>query len=99
MLEAIADLYPQLLEGAIVSVALLLLSGVVGNVLALPVALARVSRNPLLRVPSYLFILLMRGTPLLVQIYILYYGVGHILGQMPMVRSSFLWRHLDAFWY
>src|SRR6185312_9972426 len=99
LIDFVVTLFPRLLEGAFVSVQLLLLSGVVGNLLALPVALARVSRNPLLRVPSYLFILLMRGTPLLVQIYILYYGVGHILGQIPLVRSSFLWRHLDAFWY
>jgi His/Glu/Gln/Arg/opine family amino acid ABC transporter permease subunit len=99
LIDFVVALFPKLLEGAFVSVQLLLLSGVVGNLLALPVALARVSRNPLLRVPSYLFILLMRGTPLLVQIYILYYGLGHILGQIPLVRSSFLWRHLDAFWY
>lgn len=99
LIDFVVSLFPKLLEGAFVSIQLLLLSGVVGNLLALPVALARVSRNPLLRIPSYLFILLMRGTPLLVQIYILYYGVGHMLGQIPVVRSSFLWRHLDAFWY
>ena len=99
LIDFLMELWPQLLHGAWISILLLIVSGVVGNLLAVPVALARYSHNPLLWVPSYLFILLMRGTPLLVQIYILYYGVGHILGQIPLVRSSLLWRHLDAFWY
>src|SRR5882672_8515896 len=99
LIDFLLGLWPKLLQGAWMSILLLIVSGVIGNILAVPVALARVSRNPLLWVPSYLFILLMRGTPLLVQIYILYYGLGHILGQIPLVRSSLLWRHLDAFWY
>jgi len=100
LIDFLLGLWPKLLEGAWMSVLLLIVSGVIGNILAVPVALARVSRNPLLWVPSYLFILLMRGTPLLVQIYILYYGLGAILGQMPTVRSSFLWPYLrEAFWY
>jgi His/Glu/Gln/Arg/opine family amino acid ABC transporter permease subunit len=99
-IDFIIALFPKLLLGAKTSVILLIISAVIGNLLAVPVALARVSRNPLLWVPSYLFILLMRGTPILVQIFILYYGVGYILGQTPSVRHSFLWPYLrDAFWY
>src|SRR5262245_65532785 len=98
--DFIIDLFPKLLLGAKTSIVLLIISAVGGNLLGVPVALARVSRNPLLWVPSYVFILLMRGTPLLVQIFILYYGVGYILGQTPSVRHSFLWPYLrDAFWY
>ena len=41
----------------------------------------------------------MRGTPLLVQMFILYYGVGFMLGQIAEVRHGLLWRHLDATWY
>src|SRR5215813_13347194 len=93
-------LLPKLLLGAKTSVVLLIISAVVGNLLAVPVALARVSRNPLLWIPSYLFILLMRGTPLLVQIYILYYGLGALLAQIPSIRYGFLWPYLrEAFWY
>jgi len=100
LIDFLLGLWPKLLQGAWMSILLLIVSGVIGNILAVPVALARVSRNPLLWIPSYLFILLMRGTPLLVQIYILYYGLGAILGQMPAVRSSFLWPYLrEAFWY
>src|SRR5215475_1194015 len=100
LIDFLMELWPQLLHGAWISILLLIVSGVVGNLLAVPVALARYSHNPLLWVPSYLFILLMRGTPLLVQIYILYYGLGALLGQIPSVRYSFLWPYLrEAFWY
>jgi His/Glu/Gln/Arg/opine family amino acid ABC transporter permease subunit len=98
--DFLLDLWPKLLYGAWISIVLMIISGIVGNLLAVPVALARYSRNPLLWIPSYLFILLMRGTPLLVQIYILYYGLGAFLGQIPSVRYSFLWPYLrEGFWY
>jgi len=100
LIDFLLGLWPKLLEGAGMSVLLLIVSGVIGNILAVPVALARVSRNPVLWLPSEMFIQLMRGTPLLVQIYILYYGLGQLLGQMPAVRYSFLWPYLrEAFWY
>jgi len=93
-------LFPKLIEGTWVTLVLLVVSGVLGNLLAVPVALARVSRNPALWVPSYLYILLMRGTPLLVQIYLVYYGLGEIFGRSPAIRHSFLWPYLrEGFWY
>ena len=57
-------------------------------------ALARVSRNPLLWIPSYLYILAMRGTPLLAQIYLIYYGLGSLFPGIPGIRESFLWPYL-----
>ncbi|HVI90594.1 MAG TPA: ABC transporter permease subunit, partial [Dongiaceae bacterium] len=72
---------------------------IIGNLMAIPIAVARVSPNPLLWVPSYIYILLMRGTPLLVQIYLIYYGLGQLLPH-TWVRQSFLWPYLrDGFWY
>jgi octopine/nopaline transport system permease protein len=93
---------PALIEAIPVSLFLLVTSGVIGNLLAVPVAVARVSRNPLLWMPSYAFILLMRGTPLLVQIYLIYYGLGQVLGTMtwdgrPMMRAFPFLR--DAIYY
>jgi His/Glu/Gln/Arg/opine family amino acid ABC transporter permease subunit len=79
---------------------LLVVSGVIGNLLAVPVALARVSRNPLLWIPAYLYILVMRGTPLLAQIYLIYYGLGSLFPGIPGIRDSFLWPYLrDGFYY
>ena len=41
-----------------------------------------------------------RGTPLLVQVYLIYYGVGDLLSHTPGIRQSFLWPYLrDGFWY
>ena len=37
--------------------------------------------------PSYAFILLMRGTPLLVQIYLIYYGLGQVFGDITIAAS------------
>src|SRR5688500_19610815 len=75
-----------------ISLFLLLVSVLLGNLLAIPVALARVSPNPILWMPSYAFILLMRGTPLLIQIYLIYYGLGQVFGDMtlfgkPLMRA------------
>jgi polar amino acid transport system permease protein/octopine/nopaline transport system permease protein len=70
--------------------------------MAVPVAVARVSPNPVLWMPAYAFILLMRGTPLLIQIYLIYYGLGqvfadvHLFGK-PLMRALPFLR--DAMYY
>ena len=74
---------------------LLLVSLPIGFVLSLIFALGRVSKNIFLSktIASYIFII--RGTPLLVQIYLIYFGLGSI----KAVRDSFLWIALkEPFW-
>ena len=93
---------PKLILAIPLSIFLLISSGVIGNILAVPVALARISPNPLLWVPSYCFILLMRGTPLLIQIYLIYYGLGQVFGDItlfgkPLMRAIPFLR--DAIYY
>jgi His/Glu/Gln/Arg/opine family amino acid ABC transporter permease subunit len=93
-------LFPKLLEGLWTTILLLVFSGILGNLLAVPVALSRLSPNPLLRWPSYAFVNVIRGTPLLVQIYIFYFGFGDLFGRTPEIRQSFLWPYLrDGFFY
>ncbi|MBD1587104.1 ABC transporter permease [Pseudomonas typographi] len=58
-----------------------------GLLLALVVVAMRVSRWPLLSYPARFYIMLFRGTPLLIQMFLIYYG----LGQFPAVRHSVLW--------
>lgn len=66
-----------------------------GAVIALGLALARTSKIAVLDMPARLYIFCFRGTPLLVQIFLIYYG----LGQFPEVRSSVLWPFLrDPYW-
>jgi putative lysine/arginine/ornithine/histidine/octopine transport system permease protein len=92
--ELFSDWLPQLLGGMLVTLELVALSMAFGLLLAVPLALARVSPRPWLRVPAYLYILLFRGTPLLVQIFVIYYG----LGQFESVRESILWPYLREAW-
>jgi len=89
-----------LLDGLWVTVTLLLISLIFGFVLAILVALARLSKLKLIAYPAAFFTSVIRGTPLLVQIYIYYYGLGAVFSQVPEIRSSFLWPYLrDGYWY
>lgn len=82
------------------TLALWLCSGVLGFALALLVGFARLSRQPLLAWAALTFTNTIRGTPLLVQIYVMYYGLGSLFAEFPAVRESFLWEYLrDGFWY
>ena len=62
---------------------LLAASLVVGGVLAVPLAVARVSSNRVISGPVWAFTYVMRGTPLLIQVYLIYYG----LGQMEYIQA------------
>lgn len=86
---------PQLIAGAGVTLALVAQALVYGALLAVPVAFARLSRNPLLRLAAYLYMLFFRGTPLLVQIFLIYFG----LGQFEFVRDSVAWPILREAWW
>lgn len=91
---------PLLVASVIVTLKLLVISGVAGFALAVCVAFARISRNRLLAMLSFGFTDLIRGTPLLVQIYLLYYGVGALFAGWPWIRQSWMWPYLrDGFWY
>ncbi len=94
------SLLPRILAGTWTTILLLVLSWVFGNALAIGTALARVSRSRVLRAPSWAYVQAIRGTPLLVQIYLFYYGLGSVFAHLPALRESFLWVYLrDGFWY
>ncbi len=83
------------LSGLDNTILLLLISLPLGFVLALLFALGRVSKKVFLSrtIASYIFII--RGTPLLVQIYLIYFG----LGSVKFIRESILWYALkEPFW-
>lgn len=85
----------NLLEGFPITVLLVATSAVAGNALAVLVALARLSERLWLRWPAVGFITLIRGTPLIVQMFLIYYG----LGQFREVRQSVFWIILkDPLW-
>ncbi len=94
------SMFPQLAYGTWLTIEITVIVFLVGNAMALGVALARTSKNPLIWVPAHGYIQLFRSTPFLVQLYLIYYGCGAILAHTPAIRYSFLWPFLrDAFWY
>lgn len=91
----LADTLKILLTGIPLTLQLTCLSVFCGGLLAFGLALMRVSGNPLLDLPARAYIFVFRGTPLLVQIYIIYYG----LSQFPALRASLFWPFLrEAYW-
>jgi polar amino acid transport system permease protein len=86
---------PKLLKGTLLSLELVALALVLGLVIAIPLALLRTSRLPWLKAPAYGYIYFFRATPLLVQIFLVYYGFSQFAG----VRDSFLWPILrEPYW-
>jgi len=86
-LDVLVSSLPPLLQGAVLTIALLAAALVLGMALALPAALASLSRHVWLHLPARAYIFVFRGTPLLVQIFLIYYG----LAQFDWVRDSLLW--------
>ena len=83
------------LSGLDNTILLLLISLPIGFILALLFALGRVSKITFLSRTIASFIFVIRGTPLLVQIYLIYFG----LGSVKFIRESFLWYALkEPFW-
>ncbi|MCA8966724.1 MAG: ABC transporter permease subunit, partial [Planctomycetes bacterium] len=83
----ILDSLPKLLAGLALTLELLLLSAVLGLLLAVLLLLMRISGRWYLVVPAFAYCFLFRGTPLLVQLFVIYYG----LPQFEAVRDSALW--------
>ena len=78
---------PRLLEAAKLTIELTLLSLFFGIFVGVFFAVLRTSNSKILYYISYYYSYILRGTPLLVQIFIIYFG----LAQLEWIRESFLW--------
>ncbi|SDR44270.1 amino acid ABC transporter membrane protein 2, PAAT family [Rhizobiales bacterium GAS113] len=83
----IADVFPQLLRGVATTGKLTVLILIVGMISAVPIAYARNAKSIWLHGPAAGYILVLRGIPSLVQVFLVYFG----LAQLGFVRDSFLW--------
>ena len=83
----IADHIDKFFYGALLTIEITVLALLIGGVMAIPLAIARAYRHRWLNAPIFGFTYFFRGTPLLVQTYLVYYG----LAQFEFVRESFLW--------
>lgn len=86
---------PSFADGAWLTLQLVGISVISGLILALPLGIARSSTNLAVRALPFAYIFFFRGTPLLVQLFLVYYG----LAQFDAVRQSALWPYLrDPYW-
>lgn len=77
IVEFAAGALPLLYQGMVMTLRLTLVSILLGIGLGLIVALGRVAKNPVVRAPATFYVEFIRGTPLLVQIFMIYFGIGH----------------------
>lgn len=91
----IAAQWPLYLQGLQVTLILLVISLATGLVLSVPLAVARVSRRAWLARPVWLFTYVFRGTPLLVQMFVVYHGFA----QFEWVRDSVAWIAFKNAWF
>lgn len=93
--ELLAKYGPRMLGGLAVTAELVVLSVVIGGLLALPIALARLSRSKPLNALSFAYIYFFRGTPLLAQVFLVYYGAGQF--RVSFENAGLWWFFRDAF--
>ena len=86
---------PKLLSAAVITLKLLSASLIIGLFIGFLFAVLRLNKNTFINKFAYGYSYLFRGAPLLVQIFIIYYG----LGQIEWLRSTFLWVILkEPYW-
>ncbi len=94
--EIIIESLPRLLDGALITMEITAISVVLGFILAIPLSVLRVSKNPFIRWPVYAFNFYFRGTPLLVQIFLIYYGSGQF---QEFLSDWGLWHFFREAWF
>lgn len=93
--DVIYQALPKLFEGAQLTLELVVITVTVGLILALPVGVARASKHWYVRLLPSTYVFFFRGTPLLLQLFLVYYG----LSQFEAVRKGPLWPYLrDPYW-
>ena len=94
-LELMINSFPKLLNAAVITLKLLSVSLIIGLFIGLFFAILRLNKNIFINKFAYGYSYIFRGTPLLVQIFIIYFG----LGQIEYLRSTVLWVILkEPYW-
>ncbi len=91
----IFDNLGQYMGGLWTTTWLVALSLIFGLFLAVPLAVLRTSKNYVVQAPIRAYVYFFRGTPLLVQMFIIYYGFG----QFEVIKASFLWPLFKHAWF
>ncbi|MBU2510777.1 ABC transporter permease [bacterium] len=83
------------IDGLFLTIQLTGISLLIGLLFAIPLAVLSASRNFFITAPIRFFVYIFRGTPLLVQMYIIYYG----LGQFDFLKQTFLWNFFEEAYF
>ena len=94
----LAKYYPAILEAFGITTALLISSICLGFILAIPIGFVQVVGPRPLAWLAKGFCTIIRGTPILLQMWILYYGLGSIFPYMRGLRKSWIWPYLTEAW-
>jgi len=86
--SAITDNLGRFADGAVLTLQLTAISCVIGLLMSVPMAIGRLSKNPLIRAPIFGYMFFFRGSPLFAQLFLVYYGSGQFV---PQLRSVGLW--------
>jgi polar amino acid transport system permease protein len=89
---------PRLAYGVWQTIVLLFWTATIGFLLAVPIGLVQVTGPRPLAWLAKGFCTIIRGTPLLLQLWMLYYGLGSVFAQFPEIRSSIFWPYLRQAW-
>ena len=93
--ELMINSFPKLIGATVITLKLLSVSLIVGLLIGLLFAILRLNKNIFINRFAYGYSYVFRGTPLLVQIFIIYFG----LGQVEYLRSTILWVILkEPYW-
>lgn len=87
---------PKYLQGLWVTIQLVVISMIIGGLLSIPIAYGRMSKNRIVSALAYAYVYFFRGTPLLAQTFLIYYGLGSF---RPQLEAIGLWGLLREAWY
>jgi polar amino acid transport system permease protein len=92
------DYYGLALAGLWRTIWILFVTTFLGFLMAVPLGLAQAAGPRWLAWPARVFCTIIRGTPLLLQLWLLYYGLGSLFPQYPWIRESVFWPYLRQAW-
>lgn len=78
--------------GFVTTIQLVFMSLVIGAIIAVPLGILRSSKNPWINKPIWVYVYFFRGTPLIVQLFLIYYGTA----QIESIKGTWLWDNVLA---
>ena len=95
-IELVEKYAPTYLSGLWTTISLVVSSILIGAVISVPVAMGRISKNRVISTIAYFYVYFFRGTPLIAQVFLIYYGVGSFSKELQSVG---LWVFFREAWF